>query len=244
MVEHSEGFGYICFFNPDSAKAAIEKMNGGLLKKHEYWKYPLIVDYFMPKKERVQFLNRVKQAGQGGFTMNPIFNQPNPFYPNQFVNAQNTRFPQNMNFQTPQFYQPNINPMTTPMVMMRPNQMNYGPNQRQFERPNFNEQNKGKNINKSKIAQSPKNDDQPDIKYLDSLEDESSKKDYLGEFIFKQIENHSISQKKNFTIDTIGKITGMILGIDEIKEITEIAKNPSLLNARLLEALELMDTTN
>ena len=190
MVECSEGFGYVCFHNPDSAKTAIEKMNGGFLKKHEYWKYPLIVDYFMPKKERVQFLNRVKQVG-AGFAMNPMFNAPNQYLNNQFgQNMMMPMFPQNNNFQAPQLYQPNNYGKAG---NMGPKQINYGQNQRQFVNQNFNEQNKG---NKGKAVQIEKNEDQPDLNYLNSLEDESSKKDYLGEFIFKQIENHSISQKK------------------------------------------------
>jgi len=80
--------------------------------------------------------------------------------------------------------------------------------------------------------------------YLKSLEDFDSKKDYLGEFIFKQIENHPTSIRRNFTIDMIGKITGMILGIDDIGEIAKIAQDRNILEMRLNEALELMDSNN
>ena len=37
-------------------------------------------------------------------------------------------------------------------------------------------------------------------------------KDYLGEFLFKKIEQHPLAQSKNLTVDVISKITGMILG--------------------------------
>jgi hypothetical protein len=43
------------------------------------------------------------------------------------------------------------------------------------------------------------------------------------------------------TMDDIGKITGMILGIDDINEINDIASNISHLTARIKEALELLD---
>ncbi len=83
--------------------------------------------------------------------------------------------------------------------------------------------------------------DEPDVKYLQSLEDDAARRDYLGEFIFKRIENHSYAQSHNFTIDTIGKITGMILGIEDIKEIVDITMNNENLSARITEALSLLE---
>ncbi len=239
IIDVPEGFGYVCFFNPESAKTAIEKMNGSFLKKHENWKYPLIVDYFMPKKERAQYLNHIKKQTLGEFPnvqTNMLTQQPfgsfKPFMPIQ-------NYPP-FNFQT------QVQPMFPPNMMqgsMNP-MINVGPrpnfNQRPINQQGYNQPNKVKNV----PVQSPKNEDVPDINYLNSLEGYDAKKDYLGEFIFKQIENHPIALEKNFTIDNIGKITGMILGIDDIKEITEIAKNSNLLNSRLKEALDLMESTN
>ena len=68
-----------------------------------------------------------------------------------------------------------------------------------------------------------------------------AKKDYIGEFLFKKIEQHPIAHEKNFTIDIIGRITGMILGIDDIKEIYEITTNYENLTARINEALSLIE---
>jgi RNA recognition motif-containing protein len=81
--------------------------------------------------------------------------------------------------------------------------------------------------------------DDLDYNYLNSL-DYESKKDYLGEFIFKKIENHKLSQSNSLPIDVIGKITGMIIGIDDINEIIDIYKNPDNLTSRISEALELI----
>ena len=241
LVEFPEGFGYVSFYNPESAKIAIEKMNGGYLKKYENWKYSLIVDYFMPKKERIQLLNKNKQFYQGSFPTNPntLLNQPGFAGFKNFMPMQN--FPPNFNF--PNQMQPMYNPgiMPTPINNIRSN-FNQNIDQRPYAQPAQIYQNNAKNL--IIPVQIPKNEEQPDINYLNSLEDDFGKKDYLGEFIFKQIENHPVSLKNNFTIDNIGKITGMILGIDDIKEITEIAKNRNLLNTRLTEAMELMDFNN
>jgi len=79
------------------------------------------------------------------------------------------------------------------------------------------------------------------MNYLNSLEDDNNKRDYLGEFIFKSIENHPMTIKRNLTIDEIGKITGMILGIEDIQEIIDISRNHKNLNNRIMEALELLD---
>jgi polyadenylate-binding protein len=229
-IEIPDGFGYVCYFNQESAKAAIEKMNGSYLKKYEGWKYPLIVDYFMPKKERVLFLNRVKQSSQMGFPTNPnMLAQPGfgGFMPRMPMG----NFP-SFNFPT------QGPPMMFPGMIQtigaggpRPNLTNQRP---------FVQTPKGNNV----PLQSPKNEEVPDLKYLDSLEGNDAKKDYLGEFIFKQVENHSTTTVQNLTIDAIGKITGMILGIDDIKDIFEIAKNRNLLNERMKEAIELLQNSD
>ena len=65
-------------------------------------------------------------------------------------------------------------------------------------------------------------------------------KDYLGELIFKQIQNHPIAEEKKLDINLIAKITGMILGIENFKEIVEITKNNKLLTDRINEAINLI----
>ena len=70
--------------------------------------------------------------------------------------------------------------------------------------------------------------------------DEDGKRDYLGEQIFKAIEESPIAVKNNMTIDTIGKITGMIINIPDMNEVIEILKNDNTLNMRINEGLELI----
>jgi len=94
--------------------------------------------------------------------------------------------------------------------------------------------NKPENLNKKIDV------DDFDYAYFNSLEDDTSRRDYLGELIFKKIENHELSQNYQFSIDTIGKITGMVLGIDDINEIIDIYKNRNNLSTRINEGMELL----
>ena len=83
-------------------------------------------------------------------------------------------------------------------------------------------------------------DDEPNYEYMKSLENEEQQKDYLGEFLFKKIEQHPLAQSKNLDVDIISRITGMILGIGNIEEIYGITTNNDNITARIQEALELL----
>lgn len=84
--------------------------------------------------------------------------------------------------------------------------------------------------------------DEPNYDLLKNMEDDASKKDYLGEFIFRKIESHHLTETNNLTMDHIGKITGMILGIEDINEIVDICKNDNHLTSRIMEALSLLNS--
>jgi hypothetical protein len=145
----------------------------------------------------------------------------------------------------------NMNPMNYNMLGMHPNLAKHVkfPNQPHQPNNHYNTNNQNNQFYVNKNQQMPKNNqpmnknrnDEPDVKYMESLEDEMARKDYLGEFIFKMIENHEFTQRKQLTIDTIGKITGMILGIEDLLEIVEISKDNHQLTSRIQEALELLE---
>jgi hypothetical protein len=84
-------------------------------------------------------------------------------------------------------------------------------------------------------------EDEPNYEYLLSLDNIELQKDYLGEYLFKKIEQHPIAHNKNLTVDVISRITGMILGIDDIKEIYDITVNNESITARINEALTLLE---
>jgi len=211
-------------------------MNNKFLPKFETWIRPLIVDFFMPKFERKNLFSKMNQFGQFPGMPNqkmPVFNPS--LYPQNPYNIVN----QMSNF--------GINPNMIPKHMMHP-QM-YNPNA--IKNPYNHKQKVNKSNNQKQLnqqvnqtqpqTQQPIQKDDIDYNYLSSLEDDYAKKDYLGEHIFKKIENHKFSQMKNFTIDTIGKITGMILGIEDIQEIIDICRTPEFLTSRITEALELLE---
>ncbi len=90
------------------------------------------------------------------------------------------------------------------------------------------------------LSSSSNKDDEPKYDYLKSLPSEEAQKDYLGEFLFKKIEQHPIAQNKNLNVEIISRITGMILGIGNIDEIYGITVNNENITARIQEALELL----
>ena len=95
------------------------------------------------------------------------------------------------------------------------------------------------------INQIPNNkEDEPNLEYLKSLDNIDAQKDYLGEYLFKKIEQHPIAQSKNLTVETISRITGMILGIGDIKEIYDITINNDSIAARINEAMALLENQN
>ena len=103
-----------------------------------------------------------------------------------------------------------------------------------------NQQGKGKQHHDIPQNIQENKSDEPDYEVLKSMDDDSSKKDYLGEFIFKKIEVHELTEHNKLTFDEIGKITGMILGIEDINEIIDICRNKDHLTSRINEALELL----
>jgi RNA recognition motif-containing protein len=209
----SKGFGFVCFMDKDAATAAKDTYNENFLPGYEKAKRPLLIDFFMPKHERKNILNRVQQQ------MNPQARQKQMM----------AGLPFNMNF----------NPNYNPYMKMMKQQMGGG----NFQKINpIMNVNNNMSIYENNVQQMPATKfDEPDVNYLNSLEDDNAKRDYLGEFIFKNVENHPLTVKRNLTIDDIGKITGMILGIEDIQEIIDISKNERNLNSRIQEALELLD---
>ena len=208
----SRGFGFVCFVDQDSAKAAIDKYNNNYLTGFEKAKRPLLIDYFMPKVERKQVFMKLNQQMNPNRPQVPVNMAPYPYNFNPATMFNNPM--KGMKFPP---YNPNFNPaMGIPPQMIR-------------------------HVDETKQPQIETRNDGPDLNYLKSLENDNEKKDYLGEFIFKKIENHPLTINRNLTIDEIGKITGMILGIEDIQEIIDISRNNQNLNQRIQEALELLE---
>ncbi|MCQ2817394.1 MAG: hypothetical protein MJ252_09035 [archaeon] len=78
------------------------------------------------------------------------------------------------------------------------------------------------------------------INYVNSLGSEEEKKDYLGEILYYKVENHPMSKQYKLSIETIAKITGMILELDDMKEKCQIINNYHALTQRISQACELL----
>jgi len=231
----SKGFGYVCFNTEEAAKSAKDAYNGKFLPNYEKAKHPILIEFFMPRGERQSVFSRLQQQ------FNPGVQKKLPFisHMQQPFNLMNP-----MNYQMIGLHHPNLakhvkfpqqGPYNNVNMYNNPNNNKVYENKYQQQMNNKN-QTTQQNVN-------PRNDE-PDVKYMESLEDEMARKDYLGEFIFKKIENHEFTQRKQITIDTIGKITGMILGIEDLNEIVEISRDNQQLTLRIQEALELLEGVN
>ena len=214
----SKGFGFVCYNDEKDAQKAMQQFHEQWLPGFEKAPRPVLISKFMPKNERRQFLSKI-QAQQMNFPMNiPSFQYPMMIpihrqYPNK-AHKTNYRKPQQ---RPPQQMQPQ--PMPNPQNQSSESSQNIISNQ------NNNSSNK---------------DDEPNYEYMKSLEGIDQQKDYLGEFLFKKIEQHPIAQSKNLDVDIISRITGMILGINNIDEIYGITTNNENITSRIKEALQLL----
>ena len=207
----SRGFGYVCYTKEEDAKKAIEEFNEKKLPGFENSPMPVLVSIFMPKNERKQFLSKLQEQ-ENNFSMNP-----------------------------PQYSYPMLYPMPP-----RPIPNRFGNN---YKKPKYppkqiqqNQIMNQQNINQGSSEETKQinnNSDEPSMEKLKTLNPEEQK-DYLGEFLFKKIEQHPIAQSHNLDVDTISKITGMILGIESIEEIYGITINNDNITARIKEGLELL----
>ncbi len=213
--EESKGFGYVCFTSEEAARKAKEEFNGKTLPGYENSKRPILINNFMPKNERKQFLNKLQANQNQNYPYNmppPMPGYPPYMYPPMFPRPVQNRGHKN-NYKKPT--QPNPQPVPQQIMNQVPPVQN-------------------QNINNNR-------EDEPNLEYLMSLNDTDAQKDYLGEYLFKKIEQHPIAQSKNLTVETISRITGMILGIGDIKEIYDITINNESITARINEALALLE---
>ena len=210
--EESRGFGYVCYTSEEGANRAKEEFNGKTLPGYENSKRPILINNFMPKNERKQFLNKIQASqNQNYYNIPPAAAYPpymySPMLPRPIPNRGhkgNYRKPvQSMQSKVP------------PAVNQIPSNQN-------------------QNIPNNK-------EDEPNLEYLNEMDNIDAQKDYLGEYLFKKIEQHPIAQSKNLSVETISRITGMILGIGDIKEIYEITINNDSIAARINEAMALLE---
>ena len=75
---------------------------------------------------------------------------------------------------------------------------------------------------------------------FNKLKTAEEKKDFLGEILFNEIQNSPLAKEKKVDMETVGKITGMIIEIPDNNEIIEIIEKSDVLKERMEEALKLL----
>ena len=240
--ESSCGFGYVCFTDAANANKALEALNGKFILEDKFpdHKKALEITYFAPANERKQqelFNNNNNSNIIGnrgnimGMPLNNFGTRNMPYsgghnnYNKSYKNNYNNKGYNNKG------YNNNYNK----------GHNNYNNN---YNNNNININNNNVNnntvYNENQIINTEKRIDEPDYSVLSTMDDEGSKREYLGEFIFKKIEANELTEQYKLTFDDIGKITGMILGIGDINEIIDICRNKQHLTSRIVEALELL----
>ena len=229
----NKGFGYISFKKVEDAKKALESLDGKYIKGFENHYKRLSVEYFIPKDKR-------NPMTQGNFIQMSSGSVLYPNLPGQYM---------------PQQYM-------VPIPMIPNNQMRMYNNKGGFKnmgygnrRYNNNYKNRGNRANKNnqkrnnntanKNMNNNKKEEEKKVEFdqetFDKLKTEEEKNEFLGEKIFNLIQENRIIKEKNADEDVIGKITGMILGIQNKEEIIDILKSPSRLEERIKEAYVLFE---
>ena len=228
----SQGFGYVQYDNPESAQKAIDELNQRYLPGFEAWNRPIEICIFIPKYERQNLINNEFYDNQRMLTNQPMYyppmNMPMNMPPYQYkFQYQGKKRGGNMQFSgNNNYYQQR--------GRGRGRGGHYN-NNRQNNNNNYNNNNQNNNQSNNVVKRKIDRD------AYDKLETEEEKKDFLGEELFKAIEESPYISENNVDIDVIGKITGMIIELPDKNEILEIIENPNLLNARIKEAMDLLN---
>ena len=239
----NKGFGYITFEKIEDARNAYKSLNGTNMPGFDTWPKPLIIDYYIPKDRRDKPLETppmVFPAMAGQFSpyapvMIPMA-IPNNYNPQMVWNQGNYK---NMGYNNNFKYRYGKGYQHRGRGGHR--YKNYQKkNNKTEEGTNTNTNTTNNNTNNTKTNEEKNNFDYESFNKLTTIEE---KKEFLGERIFTAIQNSlNKTGDNNVSLETIGKITGMIIEIPNEKEIIEILEKPSVLDSRVKEALALLNT--
>ena len=229
----NKGFGYVSFKNIEDAKKALESLDGKYIIGFENHYKNLSVEYFIPKDKRnpmtqgnfIQMSsNSVLYPNLPGQYMPPQYVMPIPMMPNNQMRMFNNKGFKNLGYN---------NRRNNNGYRNRGNRA--GKNN---QKRNNNTGNKNMNNNMNKKEEEKKVEF--DMETFNKLK-EDEKREFLGEKLFNLIQENKIIKEKNGDEEVVGKITGMILAIENMKEIIDILESPSRLEERIIEAYELFE---
>ena len=244
----SKGFGYISFDKPENAKNAMDDLNGKYLPGFESWSKTLTIELFMTKHERQFVENKEINLSPANPSNYFMTNQNDPKNYQNFMGSYPYPYPYNYPHGAPLMY-----PMPFNQNSYYGNNYGFKRNRRGGYNNNYYRNNNYRNNNyknnnynnkykekKQKVEQNEEKKKKIDLTEYNNLQSLEDKKDFLGEKVFKAIEESAIASEKKVDMETIGKITGMIIELPNQKEIIEILENPSILDSRIEEALKLL----
>ena len=245
----NRGFGYVLFEKAEDAKKALESLAGKYIIGFENYFKPLIVENYFPKDKR--------NLTQGTNYYNIANTQMiYPSLPGQFIPSSPYMVPIPMGMNPV----PNLQIMSQqyfPQGNFKGGYRKYnnrgrggnrgGKNNQRRNNNNNNINNNSNNINNNNINNNYENKKEEEKKIefdresFNKIEDEEEKRDFLGEKLFSLIEENKTLKEKKGNSETVGRITGMILGIQDMEEIIDILERPSKLDSRIKEAFELLE---
>ena len=237
---NNKGYGYISFENVEEAKKALESLNGAHIKGTESWPKPLMIDYFVPREKRQNNFYGI-QPNSMPFPQQGIPSQFGPGYqtmmiqmpiPGQYMwnqgNYRNNGYNNN--------YIPRYNNNGYPHRGKR-GQRGGGYHHYNYQKRANKNGNSGNTANQNINQENKKNFDYESFNKLSSNEE---KRDFLGEKLYQAIQENLNNIGKGDNPDIVGKITGMIMELNE-ESIIEILEKPSVLDYRVQEALTLLN---
>ena len=235
----NKGFGYVLFEKIEDARKAYKTLNGTNMPGFEKWPKPLMIDYFVPRDRRQNSTENnpmlFPQGAPGQFPpFSPMFFQmqmPNQYNPQFMYTSQNYRLPYNNNHKQ----------------RFKKGYQHRGRGGRYYKNNNYQKKNnKNENATNNTNTNNTTNTNTPentfDYESFNKLTSNEEKKEFLGERIFAAIQNNLNEEENKMSMETIGKITGMILEIPNENEIIETLEKPSTLDARVKEALALLNS--
>ena len=249
----NKGFGYISFEKLEEAKKALESLNGKYLQGFESWTKALMIDYFISKDKRQNMMQNNYYGIQNNPMIFPSGIPPQYSYPPAPVMMP---MPIPNQYNTPYMWNPGIyknNGYNN--YKQRYNNKGYphrgrgghrgGYFKNNYQKKNNNDKkNENTNNNNTQIHNNDKLEEKKvfDYEKYNALTTKEEKKDFLGERVFNSIQEILNNTGDNVSVETIGKITGMIIEIPDENEIIEILEKPSVLDSRVKEALSLLNT--
>ena len=239
----NKGFGYVLFEKAEDAKKALESLAGKYIIGFENYFKPLIVENYFPRDKR-----NITQGTNYYNISNPQMIYSN--IPGQFIPPPSYMVPIPMG----------MNPIPNNQLMQQQYifpQGNFKGGFRKFNnrgrggnRGGKNNQRRNNNYNNvnnynNNMNNMNKKEEEKKIEFdhesFNKIESEEEKRDFLGEKLFNLIQENKTLKEKKGDSETVGRITGMILGIQDINEIIDILERPSKLDSRIKEAFELLE---